>query len=260
MSDADARRGVQPLPGLQGKVALVIGGTRGVGRAVTEKLAASGAEVVANYAQHGEAAAAMAKEFAELPGGVETVRGDARRAETLPRLLQQVKERHGRLDILVHAASSAHAGPAGRLRLTELYADAATAVVPLASAAEPAAELMPKHGGRIIVVSASVARRVAPQLASLGMAKAALEALTRFLAVDLGRRGVTVNAVSASKLDQGQGTVRPDAVRALAARTPAGRLATAADVADVVALVCLPEAQWINGQVITADGGLGLLG
>ncbi|PBC66053.1 hypothetical protein BKI49_01665 [Streptomyces sp. Tue6028] len=246
------------MPGLKGRSALVIGGTRGVGRAVTEKLAVSGCDVVATFAHSAEDAGTLLADLKDTPGSLETLRGDARRAETLPEAMRHVRERHGRLDILVHAAASAHPMPVLGMRLTEVYADTATALVPLAASAGPAADLL-SEGGRIIVVSASVARGVAPHMVSLGVAKAALESLTRFVAVELADRGVTVNAVSASKLDKGADTPRPEVARAIGARTPAGRLATPRDVADTVALLCLPEAQWITGHVVSADGGLSLL-
>ncbi|MCI3275054.1 SDR family oxidoreductase [Streptomyces cylindrosporus] len=246
------------LPGLKGRVALIVGATRGVGRAVTEKLLASGCDVIANYAHSDASAAQLAADVASLPGNLSVVRADARQRPELVGLLEGVRREHGRLDLLVHAVSSAHTMPPLDIRLEALFEDTAAAVVPLAVSAGIAARLMPE-GGRIVVVSASVARAVAPQLVSLGVAKAGLEALVRFLAVELAGRGITVNAVSASKLDKGPGTVRPEALRALGARTPAGRLATPRDVADAVALLCLPEAQWITGQVLSADGGLGLL-
>ncbi|WP_095932324.1 SDR family oxidoreductase [Streptomyces sp. Tue6028] len=258
MSEPHSRSEVAPLPGLKGRSALVIGGTRGVGRAVTEKLAVSGCDVVATFAHSAEDAGTLLADLKDTPGSLETLRGDARRAETLPEAMRHVRERHGRLDILVHAAASAHPMPVLGMRLTEVYADTATALVPLAASAGPAADLL-SEGGRIIVVSASVARGVAPHMVSLGVAKAALESLTRFVAVELADRGVTVNAVSASKLDKGADTPRPEVARAIGARTPAGRLATPRDVADTVALLCLPEAQWITGHVVSADGGLSLL-
>ncbi|MFD0286918.1 SDR family oxidoreductase [Streptomyces lutosisoli] len=258
MSEPHTRSEIPPLPGLKGKSALVIGGTRGVGRAVTEKLAVSGCNVIATFAHSEADAEALLADLKDTPGSLATLRADARRASTPPELMREVRERHGRLDILVHSAASAHPMPTLGMRLREVYADTATAVVPLAASAAASADLM-SEGGRIIVVSASVARGVAPHMVSLGVAKAALESLTRFVAVELAGRGITVNAVSASKLDKGADTTRPEVARAIGARTPAGRLATPRDVADTVALLCLPEAQWITGHVVSADGGLSLL-
>ncbi|RMI36019.1 SDR family oxidoreductase [Streptomyces triticirhizae] len=258
VTEPQTRAAPQPLPGLKGKSALVVGGTRGVGRAVAEKLAVSGCDVLAVWVNSAEHAAGLEEELAGAPAAVSTEQGDVRRPGELPRLARLTKERHGRLDFVVHSAASAHPMAVPAIDPAEMRADLATALVPLASAAGSAAELMPE-GGRIVVISASVAQGVAPHLVSLGVAKAALESLTRFAAVELAARGITVNAVSAAKLDKGPGTVRPEALRAISARTPAGRPATPREVADAVALLCLPEAQWITGQVIPVDGGLGLL-
>ena len=107
-------------------------------------------------------------------------------------------------------------------------------------------------------MSSSGARRVVDGYLGLGMAKAALESLVRYLAVELAPTGVAVNAVSTAKVDKGTDDPRPDLVRTLAARTPAGRLTTPEDVASVVALLCTDEAGWLQGQVITVDGGLAL--
>jgi enoyl-[acyl-carrier protein] reductase III len=114
--------------------------------------------------------------------------------------------------------------------------------------------------GRIIAVSSNGARMAAPAYASLGMAKAALESLVRYLAVELAPKGITVNAVSTAKIDKGPDTPAPEVAAMLAGRTPAGRLTTPRDVAGIVALLCTDEAAWLQGQVITADGGLSLRG
>ncbi|MGA5305640.1 SDR family oxidoreductase [Nucisporomicrobium flavum] len=247
----------QPLPGLKGRVALVMGGTRGVGRAVAEKLVASGCDVLVNYATSTSAAQALVDDLAGEAGTVTAVQGDARRPATVERLFDTVRERHGHVDIVVHSVPSMHPMPAAAPRMKDFRTDVETALVPLAALAAPAAAAM-GEGGRIVAVSASVARTVTPNFVSLGTAKAAMEALVRYLSVEFAGRGVTVNAVSASKLDKGAETTLPHVARALAARTPAGRLATPRDIADVVGLLCLPEAQWVQGQVITVDGGLQL--
>jgi enoyl-[acyl-carrier protein] reductase III len=259
MSYHDSRTDPQPLPGLKGKVALVLGGTRGVGRAVTQKLVASGAEVTATYARSEADARQLVADLSGAPGALSVVRGDARRGTASLDVLEDVRQRHGRLDILVHSVSSLHPAKALNTRLTDAYLDISTALVPLVTAAGPAADLMTGGSGRIVVVSASVARSVVPGFVGLGMAKSALETLTRYLAVELAPRSITVNAVSAAKLDKGPATTLPEVASRMAARTPAGRLATPHDIADVVGLLCLPEAQWITGQIVVADGGLGLL-
>jgi enoyl-[acyl-carrier protein] reductase III len=99
-----------------------------------------------------------------------------------------------------------------------------------------------------------------PAYLSVGLAKAALESLVRYLAVELAGRGIAVNAIATALLDKGdpRSLAASELGAMLASRTPAGRLSTPADVADAVALLCADEAAWIHGQVITVDGGLGL--
>lgn len=244
---------------LAGRVALVTGGTRGLGLAVAAKLHACGAAVGIGYLRDDEAATRAVTVLADDGSRVVPVKGDVTTADGWPRLLDEVGAAFGRLDILVHNAASWRPMSVVAADLPALHEDLSAAVDPLLLAAPAIGRTMPA-GGRIVAVSSSGAHSVIPGYVSQGLAKAALESLVRYLAVDLAPAGITVNAVSTSKLDKGPQTPRPETARALAARTPAGRLTAPADVADVIALLCADEAAWIQGQVITADGGLGLCG
>jgi enoyl-[acyl-carrier protein] reductase III len=219
--------------GLDGRTALVTGGGRGVGRAIVDKLAACGCRVHAMRLGPAEEAGMHRGDVAD------------------PAVLRDVVADHGPFDIFVHNAA-APLRPTAPLDTdpSVLEADLRLALGPLLTVAPG---MVKTDGGRIIAVSSSGAGRVVPGYAARGVAKAALESLVRYLAADLAPHGVTVNAVSTSKIDKGVGGGR------LAARTPAGRLTTPRDVADVVALLCTPEAGFIQGQVVTVDGGLGLL-
>ena len=249
--------------GLHGRVAVVTGASRGLGRALARKLCACGCRVYLNYARSDAEAERTLRELEGLPGTATAVKGDLRRPEVLPDLLQTAHERHGRLDVLVHNAASfrpmsaVDAGAPGDL--AGVHDAVALAVDPLLRAAPSLVKLM-DGAGRVIAISSNGAREVVPRYVGLGVAKAALESLVRYLAVETAGRGIAVNAVSTAKLDKGPDT--PDARTAamLASRTPAGRLTTPEDVAGVVALLCTDEAAWIHGQVITVDGGLGLPG
>ncbi|WP_030768978.1 MULTISPECIES: SDR family NAD(P)-dependent oxidoreductase [unclassified Streptomyces] len=242
-----------------GKVAVVTGATRGVGLAVARTLCAAGARVIVNWA-HSEADAERAlRELSGLEGEAVAVRADVTRAQELTGLLDRVRAEHGGIDLFVHNAASWHPSPAVGADPALVRADIAAGIDPLLVAAPVLAEAMEARGGRIVAVSSSGARAVVPRYVGQGLAKAALENLVRYLAVELAGRGITVNAVATAKIDKGAATPDPRAAAALAARTPAGRLTTPQDIADVVALLCTDEARWIHGQVITADGGLGLL-
>ncbi len=197
--------------------------------------------------------------MAALPGTVRAVRADLALPGGIDAVLDAVREHEDRLDVFVHSATSFHPGSALGASLDGFRADLAVALEPLLLGAPGIAELMAGGPGRIVAVTSIGSRGVVPRYASLGLAKAALESLVRYLAVELAPRAITVNAVSTSKLDKGPATSAPQQAEALARRTPAGRLTTPDDIADVVSLLCHPDAGWIQGQILTADGGLSLL-
>ncbi|MFE3656662.1 SDR family oxidoreductase [Streptomyces sp. NPDC059165] len=240
--------------GLEGKVALITGGTRGLGLAIARKLASCGCEILLNHAGPREQAEKAVAALGDAEGRVSLERADVGTAEGVESLMSRVRDTYGRLDVFVHNAASWTPMTALEPDPGAAWQDLAVALTPLLHGASALARLMPE-GGRIIAVSSTGAHHAVPAYVSLGMAKAALESQVRYLAVELAQHGITVNAVSTAKLDKGQ-TPSPPAVTALAARTPAGRLTVPEDVADVVALLCAPEAAWIQGQVIRADGGL----
>jgi enoyl-[acyl-carrier protein] reductase III len=222
-------------PDLLGKVALVTGGGRGLGRAIVRKLAAEGCDVYLNYVTSESAAKETVAETSDLPGRVTAVQADVRDPAQIASLLDEIERGPGRLDILVHnAATFSPMAPV----LQRLMSDSSA--------------------GRVVVISSNGAARAIPGYVAVGVAKAALESLTRYLAVELAGQGIAVNTIATALLDKGGETANPQMVRALAARTPAGRLTKPSDVADAVALLCRDDARWIHGQVITVDGGLGL--
>ncbi|TCO62050.1 SDR family NAD(P)-dependent oxidoreductase [Actinocrispum wychmicini] len=232
--------------GLAGKVAIVTGGSRGVGLAVARRLAAGGVYVHAIHQR---------SPLPEQPGSITFHRGDASDPEAMTALIDEVATLRGRVDVFVHNAANAWR-PTAMLNTPQdvLAVDLRLALHPLLCAAKA----MTSAAGRLIAVSSSGAHSVIRGYGAHGIAKAALESMVRYLAVELAPRGITVNAVSTSKLDKGPDTPNPGAAAALAAATPAGRLTTPEDVAGVVALLCTAEAGFIQGQVITVDGGLGL--
>jgi len=246
-------------PGRPGRrAALITGGTRGVGLAVARRLCAAGYDTHLVYRQDREAAEAALKSLANLSAAAYLIEADLTEAHAMDQVLAGVGDRSGRLDVLVSSAADPHHGPASQAA-ADAWADLTLALQPLLYGIPEVARMMAGGPGRIVAVSSLGARRVVDRYASQGIAKAALEALVRYLAVELAPQGITVNAVSTSKIDTGAPGEPPGLVQALARRTPAGRLTRPEDVADVVSLLCRPEAGWIHGQVITADGGLSLV-
>ncbi|MEA2589546.1 MAG: enoyl-[acyl-carrier protein] reductase [Actinomycetota bacterium] len=246
---------------LDGRVALVTGGTRGLGKAIARRLCASGCTVVLNYAHSTSDADAAVASMVALRGQVLASRADISQSEEVLRLLGGIGEGYGKLDIFIHNAAIWHPMSAVHSAIEEFRAVHELTLNPLLYGAPRLAELM-VDGGTIIAISSNGARETIPDYMGLGVAKAALESFVRYLAVEMAPAGISVNAVATAMLDKDEATqsappLSPIA-QVLAARTPAGRLTRPADVANVVALLCTREAAWLQGQVLMVDGGLSL--
>lgn len=245
---------------LDGRVAVVTGGARGVGGRVVERLAARGALVVVNYLRSDAAARRLQTELTRQGRTIELARATVSRRDSVDRMFDRVAERHGRVDVLVNNAASGAFGTAGALTDRDWARAVDTNLRGTLWCAQRAAPLMPE-GGAIVNVS-SLGAGLAPEgYAAVGSSKAAVEALTRYLAVELGPRGIRVNAASAGPLD-GETFRRfapEDRTReAIAAATPLGRLGSEDELADVVMFLASSAARWVTGQVVVADGGLSL--
>lgn len=246
---------------LAGKLALVTGGGRGLGRAVALELAARGADVLVNYLRNADAAEETAQAIRAAGRRAETIRAHVGDPEKVTRMFDQVAERWGRLDILVNNAAS---GVIRALRDLEPRHWDWTLNINARGAwlcAKAAADLMAGRGGRIVSISSLGGGRVLPEYAAVGVSKAALESLTRYLAVELAPLGIAVNAVSGGLVETDALTHFPRREQMLAearARTPAGRMVEPEDIARTVAFLCGPGGEMIRGQVIVVDGGYSL--
>lgn len=246
---------------MESRVVLVTGGSRGIGKAIALRFAEEGCKLFINFFQDREAAATTAQEAASRGAQVFPLQGDLKDTEQIQGMFKEVERLCGRLDVLVHNAAS------GVLRwtldLTAKHWDwvMATNARPLLLCAREASSMMP-NGGRIISLSSLGSSRVIPQYAAIGVSKAALESLTRYLAAELAPRGITVNTVSAGAVATDVWRLVPDGQEILDRvrdRTPCGRLLTPEDVAGIVYFLASPHAQMIQGQVIVVDGGYSLL-
>ena len=246
---------------LSGKLALVTGGGRGIGRAVALELAQQGADILVNYLRNEDAARETAEAVRAYGREAQTIRAHVGDPERIARMFDELRERYGYLDILVNNAASGVIRPLLELepRHWDWTMDINARGAWLCTRA--AAPLMAGRGGRIVGISSLGTGRVLPEYVAVGVSKAALESLTRYLAVELGPMGIAVNAVSG-------GLVETDALRHFPRReemleearrrTPAGRMVEPADIARVVAFLCSPGADMIRGQVVVVDGGYSL--
>ncbi len=247
---------------LAGKIALVTGASRGVGRAIALRLAEEGADVIINYLRKGKAAREVAAAIEAMGRRVRVVKANVSDPADIQRLVDEARD-FGGLDIVVSNAASGVMEPV--LAITEKHWQHtlntnARAFLTLVQKSVPL--LTARGGGAIVALSSSGARRVADGYALVGTSKAALESLVRYAAVELAPRGIVVNAVSPGLIDTDAAHFLPNADELLAqvhAATPAGRLVTVEDVADVVAFLCSPRAKMIVGQTIILDGGYDLI-
>jgi enoyl-[acyl-carrier protein] reductase III len=240
----------------QGASVLVTGGSRGIGKAIALRFAALGAARIAiGYMRGDTTAEETAAELRTLGAEPILVRGNV--AST--RVAEEVAGL-GPLDVLVHAAATGVIRPA--LETEDKHWDwtlsaNARALLSLTRAAAPA---MPA-GASIVAISSLGSIRVLDNYTLVGASKAALEALVRYLAVELAPRGIRVNAVSAGVVETGALEHFPnkEAMLDMGARNPVGRLVSPEDVAGVVTFLCSPEAEMIRGQTVVIDGGWSLL-
>jgi enoyl-[acyl-carrier protein] reductase III len=239
-----------------GASVLVTGGSRGIGKAIALRFATLGATRVAIGYMRGDAAAEeTAEELRSLGAEPVLLRGNVASS----RVADEVAAL-GPIDVLVHAAATGVIRPA--LETDDKHWDwtlsaNARALLSLTRAAAPA---MPASAS-VLGISSLGSVRVLDNYSLVGVSKAALETLVRYLAVELAPRGIRVNAVSAGVVETGALEHFPnkDAMLEMGIRNPVGRLVTPEDVAGVVTFLCSPEADMIRGQTIVIDGGWSLL-
>ena len=245
---------------LQGKIALVTGASRGIGRATALTLAGYGADVAVNYSGSAEKAAQVAEEIRSLGCRAVAVQADVSRQADCVRMFQEISETLGTVDILVNNAGITRDNLAVRMTEEEFEQVINTNLkgaffcMKLAGAA-----MMKKRCGRIINLSSiSGVRGNAGQM-NYCAAKAGIIGMTKCLAKELAARGVTVNAVAPGYVDTDMTAVLPDKIKeAVLAQIPLKRMGRPEDIAEAVAFLASDRAAYITGQTIQVDGGMGI--
>jgi len=243
---------------LEGKTALVTGGSRGIGRAVALKLAGAGCDAAIIYHNSHEEAEAVCGRIRSFGRKALAIQADVADPESLKEAFDAFRKEFTGLDIVVSNAAIGVLKPALELTLKHFRRCMETNALALNSLAQNAVPLMPP-GGCLIGLSSLGSVRAVPHYAFIGASKAALESLARGLAQELGRtRKIRVNIVSAGVVDTDALKHFPNREELLAEyarRTPLGPTLTPEQVADAVYLLCLPEAAMITGQTVMVDGG-----
>ena len=242
---------------LTGKVAIITGASRGIGRAIALKLSNRGASVVVNYAGSTAKAQEVVAEITQNGGQALAVQADISQVADIQRLFDRAIAQFGKVDILVNNAGVTVYKPVTEVTEADFDQLLAVNIKGTYFACQQAAQKM-AEGGRIINFSSSTTAMMLPTYSAYVATKGAVEQITRVLAKELGTKKITVNAISPGPTDTElfRDGKTEEQINRLAQMAALGRLGDVQDIADVVAFLASDEARWITGQNIRVNGGI----
>ena len=245
---------------LKDQVALVTGGSRGIGRAIVKALAEEGAKVAFVYRGNQTAAESLAQEVTQAGGTARAIQADVTSAEAVQQCVERLEKEWGRLDILVNNAGIIHDDLFVRMDPETWNSVLQTNLGGVFNFCRAVAyPMMKQRRGRIINISSIAAEHVNPGQTNYAASKGAINSFTRALAVELASRNVTVNAVAPGFIETDMSAaIRNKAGDVIKKLIPMRRLGQPEDIARVVVFLAGPESAYITGQIITVDGGLSL--
>jgi enoyl-[acyl-carrier protein] reductase III len=244
-----------------GKIALITGSGRGIGSAIALLFAELGADIILNYIHNQQPADKTANEISIIGRKVLIVRANVGKADGLDKLFKETEKEFGKLDFFISNAASGFNRPALEQKESGWEHTINVNAKAFLFGAQLAAPLMDKAGGgKIVAITSPGAERVLPDYVAVGASKAALNSLVRYLAVELARRNIAVNGIApgivkTGALEHFAFMENKEVLSRAVANTPAGRLVTPRDVAEIAAFLCSPAAYMIRGQIIVIDGG-----
>lgn len=241
---------------LDGKNALVTGGTRGIGRAVSLELARAGCNVVACYRSDQDAAARLEKDLAETPGKHSVIQADVADPAAVERLVDECRGRLGSLDVLVHNAGSISHVPFAKLGIEQWRAVLDSNLTAFYLLVNNSLDLFAERAS-VVGIGSKVAMVGVPLRSHYTAAKAGMIGLTRSLCKELGPRGIRVNLVAPGIIDTDQAAgLSPQMREKYRSMTSVGRLGEAADVAGAVLFLASDLSRFVTGETINVDGGM----
>ena len=245
---------------LAGKTALITGGSRGLGAATARHLARWGCQVIITYRQNEQAAAAVVEDCDAMTSGAQAIQMDLLSEDSVREAFASLEERTERLDFLIANAAATALRPLLALKMHQIDKTFAISVRHFILMVQLAFPLLEKSGGRIVAISGADTVGYIPTHGLLGAAKASMETLVKYLASELGPTGVTAVGVLPGYVDTDSiammtGPLYDTLKQAEVESHPLRTAATPEDAAEAVALMCLPEARWLNGQIVQNDGG-----
>jgi 3-oxoacyl-[acyl-carrier protein] reductase len=245
---------------LEGQVAVVTGASKGIGAAIAENLAAAGSVVVVNYASSRAGAEAVVNRIRQTRGKAVAVQADVSKLEDVRRLFAETKKAFGKLDILVNNAGFYEFAPLEAISAEHFHKQFDLNVLGLLLTTQEAVKLFGPSGGSIVNLSSMAATLTPPNTAVYSGAKAAVNAITRSLAQELGPRKIRVNAVSPGVVEteglHAAGISGSDFQKQFEAQAPLGRSGRPQDIAPAVVFLASAESAWITGEALTISGGV----
>ena len=245
---------------LAGKVAVVTGGSKGIGAGIARALGTAGASVVVNYASNKENADRVVAEITSNGGRAIAVQGNVSSAADVKRLFEETMKAFGSLDVLVNNAGVYDFAALEEVTETEFHREFNTNVLGLILATQEAVKHFGADGGSIINIGSGVTDLTPPRTVLYTATKGAVDAITHVLAKELGPKKIRVNSINPGEVEtegtRAIGIIGSDFEKQLLSQTPLGRSGTPADIAPIAVFLASEDSEWLTGDILLASGGL----